>query len=326
MVVTASRIPAARRKRPEFPWGTTRPYYAYKDFLKARFGGRIQKVSVDAGFTCPNRDGSKGWGGCTYCNNRSFVPPYCQPAMSIEQQVSAGVEYLARRYKVERFIVYFQAYTNTYAPVDQLRSLYLQALAHPQVLGLAIGTRPDCVDAGKIALLEELARSHFISVEYGLESIRDASLQRLNRAQTFREWEEAVALTAGRGIEICTHVILGLPGESREQMLETATVLSRYPINSLKLHHLHIVKKTVLAAQYQRAPFPVLGYREYVELVAAFLQRLRPDISLQRLVGETHPRHLLAPIWGVRAATVQQDIETQMRQAGVWQGMLFSGQ
>lgn len=308
---------------PVYPWGTRRPYNAYKDYLIHRFGGRIQKVSVDAGFTCPNRDGTRAYGGCTYCNNLSFVPPYCKPGMSVAEQVAQGVEYLSRRYKVDRFLVYFQAYSNTYAPLAYLKQVYEQALAHPQVIGLAIGTRPDCVDEDKIAYLAELAREYFISVEYGLESVYDATLERLNRAHTFREWADAVEMTAGKGIHICSHVILGLPGETREMMLHTAEVISQYPLDSLKIHHLHVVKKTALAVEYQRKPFPVLGYREYIDLVIDFLQRLRPDIRIQRLVGETHPRHLVAPVWNVRANIVQQEIEAEMRRRGVWQGKAY---
>ena len=308
---------------PTYPWGTARPYNAYRDYLIARFGKRIQKVSVDAGFTCPNRDGTRGRGGCTYCNNRSFVPPYCHPGMSIAEQVEAGISYLSRRYGVDRFIVYFQAYSNTYAPLAHLKPLYEQALAHPQVVGLAIGTRPDCVDAEKIAYLEQLAREYYISVEYGLESIWDQTLARLNRGHGFREWEKAMALSAGRGFELCTHIILGLPGESRQQMLETAEVLSRYPIDSLKIHHLHVVKKTILAHQYAQKPFPLLTFREYINLVSDFLARLRPDIKIQRLVGETHPRHLIGPIWGVRAQVVQREIERYMREHHLWQGIYY---
>jgi radical SAM protein (TIGR01212 family) len=311
-----------KKKAQVFPWGTTRPYNAYKDYLRTRFEGRLQKVSVDAGFTCPNRDGVKAIGGCTYCNNDSFVPPYCKPGMSIAEQVDAGVEYLSRRYKARQFVVYFQAYSNTYAPLEYLKTLYSQALKHPQVRGLVIGTRPDCVDQAKITYFEQLARDYYISLEYGLESIHDLTLERINRGHDFREWAEAVEKTAGRGIHIASHVILGLPGETREQMLQIAEVISRYPIDSLKIHHLHIVKKTALATQYKREPFPVFGYNEYISFVIEFLQRLRPDIYIQRLVGETHPRNLVAPIWGVRANTVQRHIEDEMQRRGAWQGHL----
>lgn len=314
---------ATQHRTALFPWGTHRRYNAYVDYLREKYGNRVQKVSVDAGFTCPNRDGTKAWGGCTYCNNVSFVPPYCTPGMSISEQVAAGVEYLSRRYKADQFIVYFQAYTNTYAPLDHLKRLYEEALAHPQVIGLSIGTRPDCVDEAKIAYLESLAREYYITIEYGLESIYNDSLERLNRAQTFEEWEAAVRLTAGRGIHICSHIILGLPGESQEQMLQEAEVISRYPIDYLKIHHLHVVKKTILAAEYKRHPFPLLGYREYIDLVVRFLERLRPDIKIQRLVGETHPRHLIGPIWGVRADVVQRDIEKELARRDTFQGKLY---
>ncbi|MFQ5584013.1 MAG: TIGR01212 family radical SAM protein, partial [Calditrichia bacterium] len=296
---------------------------AYVDYLRNRFGGRVQKVSIDAGFTCPNRDGTKGFGGCTYCNNASFVPPYCQPGMSIGEQVAAGVDYLSRRYKADRFIAYFQAYSNTYAPLEHLKKLYSEALAHPQITGLAIGTRPDCVDEEKIAYLQELAARYYVVVEYGAESIYDHSLERLNRQHTFREWVEAVEMTAGRGIFISSHVILGLPGETREQMLHTAEVISQYPIDYLKIHHLHIVKKTILARQHRQNPFPLLNYREYLDLVIEFLQRLRPDIKIQRLVGETHPRYLVGPLWGLRAATIMKHVEEELQKRGAWQGKLF---
>lgn len=316
--------PSLKQKEKRlYEWGTQRPYNNYKDYLLARFGGRLQKVSVDAGFTCPNRDGIKAFGGCTYCNNISFVPPYCKPGMSIAEQVSNGVEYLGRRYKAKQFIAYFQAYSNTYAPLEYLRSLYSQALAHPDIHGMAIGTRPDCVDDEKLDYLTELAQQYYISIEYGLESVSDKTLEEINRGHTFQEWADAVNLTANRNIHICSHLIFGLPGDSRQQMIDSAAIISQYSVNSLKLHHLHIVKKTQLAVQYKRKPFPVFEYDEYIDLVIEFLQRLRPDIMIQRLVGETHPKHLLAPIWGVRANQVQQDIEAEMRKRDVWQGKLY---
>lgn len=324
-MIETPTISARSSESGPYPWKNDRPYNAYKDYLKARFDGRLQKVSVDAGFTCPNRDGVKAFGGCTYCNNLSFVPPYCKPGMSIAEQTSSGVEYLARRYKAKKFVAYFQAYSNTYAPLEYLKGLYNQALNHPQVQGLVLGTRPDCVDSEKLDYLESLAKDNYISIEYGLETINDQTLEDINRGHTFQEWADAVTATANRNIHICSHLIFGLPGDTREQMIETATVVSKYPLNSLKLHHLHIVEKTTLAQQYKRNPFPVFKYHDYIDLVIEFLQRLRPDIMLQRLVGETHPRHLIAPIWGVRASQVQQDIEKEMRRRNVWQGKLYQG-
>ncbi len=310
-------------KSSSYPWGTRRRYNAYVDYLKAKYGSRVQKVIVDAGFTCPNRDGSKGYGGCTYCNNDSFKPPYCKPDMTITEQVAAGIEYLGRRYKVDKFLVYFQPYSNTYAPLKRLRVLYERALSHPQVVGLAIGTRADCVDEEKIAYLQQLARDYYITVEYGLESPYDRTLKWINRQHDFRSWENAVRLTSGRGIHICSHIILGLPTETPAEMLETAAIVSRYPIDYLKIHHLHVVERTVLAKRYKDNPFPLFGYREYVDLVVNFVQRLRPDIKVQRLVGETHPRLLIGPNWGLRADTVQRHIEQEMEKQNVWQGKLW---
>lgn len=320
---TASEIMVKTKTKPLFLWGTSRRYNAFLDYSRERFGERVQKVSVDAGFSCPNRDGTKGYGGCTYCNNISFVPPYCQPGMSVADQVSAGIEYLSRRYIANKFIAYFQAYSNTYAPIEHLKKLYEEALSYPQIIGLSIGTRPDCVDEEKIAYLQELAKDYYITIEYGAESIYDDTLKKLNRQHTFQDWVNAIELTAGRGIFISSHVILGLPGETRDQMLHTAEVISRYPIDYLKIHHLHIVKKTILAAQYSTNPFPLFSYREYLDVVVEFLQRLHPDIKIQRLVGETHPRHLVGPHWGLRVATILRHIEEEMDKKDLWQGKLY---
>ncbi|MFZ0390292.1 MAG: TIGR01212 family radical SAM protein, partial [Calditrichia bacterium] len=237
--------------------------------------------------------------------------------------ISEGIDYLSRRYKVDRFIVYFQSYSNTYAPLSRLQLLYEQALSQPGVVGLAIGTRPDCIDEEKLDYLQELARHHYISVEYGLESPYQESLDWMNRGHDFASWQNAVRQTAGRGIEICAHLILGLPGESRGQMLETAATVSRYPLDHLKIHHLHVIKGTGLARLFKEKPFSLLSLTEYVELAAAFLERLRPGIRLQRLVGETHPRHLLAPRWGLRAAQVQRRIEQKLAEMNSWQGRLW---
>lgn len=319
----ASDTMVERKTKVIFPWGTARRYNAFLDYSRARFGERVQKVSVDAGFTCPNRDGTKGYAGCTYCNNISFVPPYVHPGMSIADQISAGVEFLSRRYNANKFIAYFQAYSNTYAPLKHLQKLYEEALLHPQVIGLSIGTRPDCIDEEKIAYLHELAKDYYITVEYGAESIYDDTLEKLNRQHTFQDWVDAVQMTTEKGIFISSHVILGLPGETREQMLHTAEVISKYPIDYLKIHHLHIVKKTILASQYLKNPFPLFNYREYLDVVVEFLQRLHPDIKIQRLVGETHPKHLIGPHWGLRVATILKHIEEEMDKKDLWQGKLY---
>ncbi len=309
-----------QKSAPIFPWGSSRPYNAYVDHLKERFGGRVQKVTVDAGFTCPNRDGSKGYGGCIYCNNDSFKQTYNSPDRTIPEQIETGISFLSRRYKADRFIAYFQAYSNTYAPLKRLKVLYEQALSHPKVVGLAIGTRSDCIDEEKIAYLEQLSGNYHITVEYGLESPYDKSLAWINRQHDFQNWVKAVEMTDGRGIHICSHIILGFPTESREEMLQTADILSRYPLDSLKIHHLHVVKKTALAKRYKDKPFHLFGYQEYIQLVTDFLQRLRPDIRIQRLCGETHPGMLITPQWGVRSDVLQRRVEMEMQRKNVWQG------
>lgn len=321
MAVNIEKVP--QKSSEIFPWGTSRPYNAYGDFIRKKFGRRVQKVIVDAGFTCPNRNGSKGFGGCTYCNNDSFKPRYCNPELSIEQQVSSGIEFLLRRYRTDKFMVYFQPYSNTYAPLDQLKDLYEQALRHPQVIGLSIGTRPDCIDEEKIAYLQELAEKYFITIEYGLESPYDETLRWINRQHNFQSWVQAVELTQGRGIHSCSHIILGFPTETREMMLETAGIISRYPFNELKIHHLHVVPKTVLAKKYQDHPFPLLNFEEYVQLVVDFLSYLRPDIKIQRLAGDTPPGMLIAPDWGVRGSEIQRRIEAELIRHQLWQGKKY---
>jgi len=312
-----------KQKKPVIPWGTSRRYNAYVDYIKGKFGKRVQKVIVNAGFTCPNRDGTKGFTGCIYCNNDSFKPPYCESEMNITDQVEAGISFLSRRYKVDQFMVYFQPYTNTYASLGKLQQLYEQALKHPQVIGLSIGTRPDCVDPEKIDYLEQLAKEYYITIEYGLESPYDRTLEWINRRHDFQSWIDAVHLTAGRGIEICSHIILGMPVESREEILHTAKIISGYPIDALKIHHLHVVQKTVLANKYREAPFQLMDLPDYIDLVVEFLQWLKSDIKIQRLVGETQPRLLVGPQWGIRADAIQRRIEKKLTEHDTWQGKLW---
>ncbi|TFG98987.1 MAG: TIGR01212 family radical SAM protein, partial [Calditrichales bacterium] len=267
-------------------------FNSYNSYLKNAYGERVQKVTVDAGFTCPNRDGSAGYGGCTYCNNDSFNPGYNDAQKSIRQQVNEGTEFLRRRYKVDKFIVYFQPYSNTYAPLQNLKRMYEEALACEGVLGLTIGTRPDCVDADKIAYLESLAGSYDITIEYGLESIYDESLRRINRGHDFQSYRDALDMTKNRGIKICTHIILGFPWETTTQWLHEADVLSNLPFDFLKIHQLHIVKNTVMEKQHKKNPMSLFTVSEYVDTVIAFLERLNPDIIIQRLAGEA-PLHML---------------------------------
>lgn len=290
--------------------------------MKDRYHVQVSKVNVDAGFTCPNRDGTVSIGGCIYCNNDSFRPSACTSTASVHQQIEAGVPYLRRRYGAEKFIVYFQPFTNTYAPVGTLERLYREALAYPDVVGLAIGTRPDCVDADKIALLQDLARDRFILVEYGLQSVYDRTLEFINRGHDLACFEHAVDLTAGRGIHIGAHLILGFPTEARDEMLAMADVISAMPIGFLKLHQLQVIKETALAALYGSRPFPTLGYDDYLDLVVAFLERLSPRIVLQRLFAAAPEHILVAPVWNRTRSEFLHDLDQRMEQQGKSQGAL----
>jgi radical SAM protein (TIGR01212 family) len=297
-------------------------YRTYSRFLKEKFGCRVRKVSVDAGFTCPNRDGRLGMGGCIYCNNNSFRPETASRRKSVREQVEEGIEYLKTRYCARKFIVYFQPFTNTYAPLQDLIPLYESAIDHPDVVGLSIGTRPDCVDEGKIAWFERLARTHFVTLEYGLESVDDASLERIHRGHNFQCWLDAMKLTRNRGIFLCAHIILGFPWEARGQVIRSAEVLSSQSLDFLKIHHLHVVRGTLMADQFREKPFPLLSVEEYADLVIDFLERLSPDIWLERLVGSAPENQLVGPIWGKSKAEIQRVIDKRFEERNTWQGRL----
>ena len=298
----------------------TRRYNAFGQYMKDLYGRPVYKVNVDAGFTCPNRDGSLATGGCIYCNNDSFRPSACTSTTSLHDQIEKGIPYLRSRYGAESFIVYFQPYTNTYASVEVLERLYREALDNPGVVGLAIGTRPDCVDAEKIALLATLSRDHFILVEYGLQSIYDTTLAFINRGHDFACFKNALALTIGRGIHVGAHLILGFPTETRKEMLDMADVISDLPIEFLKVHQLQVVKETALAELYAKKPFATFGYHEYIEMLADFLERLSPDIVLQRLFAAAPDEILIAPVWNKTRSELLRDLDTFMEQRGSYQG------
>ena len=267
----------------QFPWGHEKRYNRYTEYQKAKYGERVQKVTVDAGFTCPNRDGTITKGGCIYCNNDSFNPGYNDPNKTIRQQIEEGVEFLKRRYgRLRKFIVYFQPYSNTYAPLETLKKYYEDALSHPEVVGLTIGTRPDCVDEVKINYLEELAKSYDITIEYGLESFSDDTLKRINRGHDVKAYLDALDMTNNRGIKICTHMIFGFPWEDKTLWLETADRLSELDFYFLKIHQLHIVKNTALAEMYQKESFKFMNPNEYMELIVEFLERLNPEIMIHQ--------------------------------------------
>ncbi len=298
-------------------------YNSFNAYLKRQFGQRVQKVTVDAGFTCPNRDGTVAFGGCTYCNNDSFNPGYNDVSKSIRQQIAEGTEFLIRRYKVDKFIVYFQPYSNTYAPLDKLKRLYEEALSVEGVVGLTIGTRPDCIDEQKISYLESLAKNHDITIEYGLESIYNDSLKKINRGHDYQKYLQALEMTAGRGIKICTHIILGFPWENYDQWMRKADTLSSLKFDFLKVHQLHIVDKTVMARQYIKSPFKLLSLSEYVQTVVSFLERLHPEKIIQRLAGEAPPHILIAPKWGKRIPEILKYIDLEFDKKNSWQGKYY---
>lgn len=293
---------------------------SFGPYLRKRFGTVVYKVNVDAGFTCPNRDGTLGATGCIYCNNDSFRPSKCKPETPLREQIRNGIRYLTMRYRAKKFLVYFQPFTNTYAPVDELEKVYREALAEPSVIGLAIGTRPDCIDGEKIGLLQTLARDSFILVEYGLQSIYDKSLEFMLRGHDYRTFLDAVELTRGRGIHIGAHTIVGFPTETREETLAMAGELSSLPIEFLKIHQLQIVQGTPLADMFRREPFPVFSYEGYLDFLVDFLERLSPHIVLQRLFATAPDEILIAPLWGRNRQQIIRDIEARFETRDARQG------
>jgi len=288
--------------------------------MRTLFGFTVYKVNVDAGFTCPNRDGTLGLSGCIYCNNDSFRPNSCKPALSLAEQIGNGIQHIGKRYKANKFIVYFQPYTNTYAPLETLRGLYNAALKQPDIIGLAIGTRPDTVDEEKISMLEELAEKHFILIEYGLQSIYDKSLTFINRGHDYSAFLRAVEMTRGRGIHIGAHLIAGLPTETREETLAMADEISSLGIGFLKVHQLQVVKDTPLADLYKDTPFYTFGYEEYVDFIVDFIERTSPDIVFQRLFATAPDSVLVAPDWGKSRHKMLSDIEKRLEARDTHQG------
>ncbi|MEG0795892.1 MAG: TIGR01212 family radical SAM protein [Odoribacter sp.] len=297
-------------------------YNDYPAYLKGIFQERVQKLSIDGGFTCPNRDGRKGTGGCTFCNNRSFNPDYCRRNVSITQQIEEGKSFFGRKYTGQKYLAYFQAYSNTYAPLEELRRKYEEALACPEIVGLVIGTRPDAVDEQTLDYLEELAAKCYVCIEYGVESANDEVLCRINRGHFFAESEEMIRQTAGRGIRIGAHLIFGLPGESRESMLQGAIRLCDLPIDVLKLHQLQIIQDTRMAEQYMQTPdaFRLYSLEEYLDFVVDVIGHIRPSIYLERFVNQAPEEYLIAPKWGVKNFEFVAKLEKRLRERDIYQG------
>ncbi len=295
-------------------------YNSYHEHLRERFGTRVHKVSIDMGFTCPNRDGSVAQGGCVYCNNDSFVPPYARARYSMDFQIKHGIEYLKRRYKAKKFIIYFQAYTSTYGEAKELERMYKESLKYDGVIGLAVGTRSDCIDEEKIEIFERLAKDYYVTIEYGIESIYDKTLEFMNRGHDYQSVLDAIKLTKGRGIHLGTHIIVGMPTETKEEMLQMADEVSTLGIDSFKIHNLHIIKNTQLERMYKEKQFDLFSYDEYLGFIVQFLERLDPDIKLERLFTDTPQDLLVAPKWTQRHNEIIYGIDQELERKDTFQG------
>lgn len=298
-------------------------YNAFGPHMKNKFGQRLYKVNVDAGFTCPNRDGALGFSGCIYCNNDSFRPGSCKPTLSLGDQIKNGIAHIKKRYRAGKFLVYFQPYTNTYAPVEKLETLYKEALAYPDVIGLAIGTRPDTVDVEKIAMIESLAADYFVLIEYGLQSIYDKSLDFIQRGHDYKAFLNALDLTKGRGIHMGVHLIAGLPTETREETLAMAEEVSHLPLEFIKVHQLQVVKDTPLELLYRDEGFPVFGYEEYLDFIVDFIERASPHLVFQRLFATAPDAILVAPQWDRTRHQILRDIEKRLEERDTFQGKKY---
>ena len=327
-----------------FPWGDNRRFNSYSNYSKKQFGGRGQKISIDAGFSCPNRDGRISTGGCTFCSNEAFNPSYCRPEKSIKQQIEEGIEFHQRRYRrASKYLAYFQPFSNTYKPLEELKSIYEQTLqpidSHrtsparndmgcpkPEIIGIVIGTRPDLIDEDILRYLNEIQKTHYVMLEYGVESVYDETLRRVNRGHDFATAERAIRMTAEYGIPCGAHFIFGLPGETKAMMLDAAEVISRLPLTTVKFHQLQIFKGTKMAEEYQQHPehFHLFDLEEYIDFVIDFAERLRPDIVIERFAGEVPPRYLVSEPWmKLRYDQVLARIEKRMEERDTWQGKAY---
>jgi hypothetical protein len=304
-----------------------RRYNSFVGYLKKRYGCRLQKLVVDAGFSCPNRDGTLSTGGCTYCDNAAFHPGYSTPDKSITRQLDEGIEFHQGRYRsVTKYLAYFQAYSNTYGPLEKMRRVYEEALAHKDVIGIVVGTRPDCIDAEKLDYLKELSQDKVVIVEYGIESCHDATLRRINRGHTFEQARRAVELTAEKGIMQGAHFIFGLPGETVPMMMELAPAINALPLDTVKFHQLQIIKGTAMEREFRerREDFVTFTLEGYIDFFVDFLERLRPDLHIERFAGEVPPRFVNETPWGlVRNPQLLEMLEKRLEERDTWQGRLL---
>ena len=312
-----------------FPWGHERRFNAYSNYFRKHFGARVQKLSINAGFTCPNRDGSKGRGGCTYCNNEAFNPSYCKPEKSVRQQLEEGITFHRERYReASSYLAYFQAFSNTYSDQGHLAELYEEALSVPGVTGLIIGTRPDCIDESKLDYIKSLSEKYYVAIEYGIESCYNKTLERINRGHTFEEAVSSLKATAEKGINTGAHFIFGLPDETREEMLNEAGIISGLPLTTVKFHQLQIIKGTVMETEYRDHPeeFQLFSWEEYLSFFIRFVELLNPSIVVERFTGEAPPRFLAGSLWGKKRSDQIVDlIEKRMEETDTWQGKYYAG-
>ena len=300
-------------------------YNEFSAYLRSIFGCKVQKITLDGGFTCPNRDGKVGRGGCTYCNNQTFNPAYCHKHLPVGQQMREGIAFFAHKYPSMRYLAYFQAYTNTYDSLLNLQHRYEEALKVDGCVGLVIGTRPDCMPDELLDYLAELQKRTFVLVEYGIESVNDATLKRINRGHDYACAVETVERTATRGIPVGAHIILGLPCEGRDEIMRQATELSKLPLTTLKLHQLQIIRGTRMAQEYEQLPadFSLFAMDDYIETVIDYVERLRPDIVLERFASQSPKELLVAPDWGIKNYELVEKIKHRMRERNTWQGKLY---
>ncbi len=331
-----------------YPWGDNRRFNSYSNYFKRQFGGRVQKISIDAGFSCPNRDGKISTGGCTFCSNDAFNPSYCRPEKSIKQQIEEGIKFHQRRYRrANKYLAYFQPFSNTYKPLEELKRIYAEALEPidsrqhtaqrrndmdskaeetPEIIGIVIGTRPDLVDEALLQYLNEIQKTHYVMLEYGVESVYDETLKRVNRGHDFATAEKSIRMTADYGIPCGAHFIFGLPGETKTMMLDAADVISQLPLTTVKFHQLQIFKGTKMAEEYLEYPdhFHLFDLEEYIDFVIDFAERLNPDIVIERFAGEVPPRYLVSEPWmKLRYDEVLARIEKRMEKRDTWQGRLY---
>lgn len=295
----------------------------YGSWMRSRFPYKVQKLSIDAGFTCPNRDGRLSRGGCIFCDNRTFNPPYCDPRKNVSQQISEGKAFFGRKYSGMKYLAYFQAFTNTYAPLTTLKRLYEEALQDPDIVGIVIGTRPDCVSDELLDYLAELNTKTWVTIEYGVESANNLTLRRINRGHTFECSVEAIRKTHERGLTVGAHIIIGLPGENAEESLRQAPIISSLPINILKIHQMQIIRGTRLASMYAAEPFHLYSVDEYIRLIANYLQRLRSDLVIERFVSQSPAELLVAPRWGLKNHEFTHLLVKYLAARGIHQGIIL---